>query len=89
MKKRVKGTWPFEQRSTRNCIFCKTCIVDGAAKAYCSQGKHLAKYKRKGDKLYSISLLKVLSYATWVSGACQNCSLFEHDIPVRADLESA
>ena len=83
MKKRVKGTWPFEEQSTRNCIFCKTCIVNGAAMAYCSQGKHLAKYKRGGDKLYGISLPMVSSHATWVSDACRNCPLFEHDVAIK------
>ena len=82
MRKRERDTWPFEEKSTRNCLYCKTTLANGAAKAYCSQGKHLANIKRSGNKLYGISLLRVLSSATWASPRCRDCLLFEHDVPI-------
>ena len=75
----INGSWPFKERSTRNCIHCKTTMAKGNPKAYCSRGRHLAKRKAKGDKLYAISLQRVLSRATWVSPVCGDCPLFEHD----------
>ncbi len=82
MKQRVRDTWPFEEKSTRNCLHCKTTLANGAAKAYCSQGRRLSTIKRRGNKLYGISLLRVLSSATWASPTCRDCPLFEHDIAI-------
>jgi len=76
---RIEGSWPFKERSTRNCIHCRTTVARGNPKAYCSKGRHLTKRKVKGDKLYAISLKKVLSYATWASPVCRDCRLFDHD----------
>jgi len=78
-KKRVMGSWPYEERSTRNCIHCKTTLFKGEARAYCSKGKHLAVKGKRGDRRYSMSLRGVLKLPRWASPACENCMLFEHD----------
>jgi len=74
MERGAKGSWPFNERSTRNCIHCKTVVIDGIARAYCSKGKPLSLTKQ------TMSLKAVLTRAIWVSGSCRHCHLFEHDV---------
>jgi len=80
MEKRwIKCTWPFEEISTRNCIFCKTKMFQGRARAYCSKGLPLTEIRCLGDPDYSISLKRVLATAHFTSKACGACPYFEHD----------
>ena len=71
------GTWPFEERSTRNCIHAKVSRVAGSYRVQCSEGKHLAKLQKNGA--YGLALKMVLRTAHFMSDACENCMLFEHD----------
>jgi len=71
--------WPFEERSTRNCIHCRTCVVprpwhpgQTQERVYCNAGKKLTPYKLP-------LLSRVLKTATWISPACRDCIMFEHD----------
>lgn len=77
--------WPYDEKSTRNCIHCKVCLRDGKPKAYCE-------YNHLSEKVftdhnpdyedvyrYAISLVTVVRSRTWASSVCRNCSLFEHD----------
>ena len=70
--------WPYGEESTRNCMHCKTAIMDSKAKAYCSEGKRLSKIRY--DKLYGRSLKEVLHLRGWVSDTSKYCVLFEHDV---------
>jgi len=78
-KQLIKHTWPFKERSTRNCINCKTKVFQGRERAYCSMGFPLTKIRCLGDPDHSISLSKVLATAHFVSGVCEGCSYFDHD----------
>jgi len=78
-KKLIKHTWPFEERSTRNCIFCKTKIFQGRDRAYCSKGFPLTKTRYAGDSEHSMSLQRVLVTAHFVSKACEACPYFEYN----------
>ena len=80
-RKRVAGSWPYGERSTRNCVHCKTCVIRGDERVYCSQGRHLSKQKR--DKWYSLSLWVVWKLPRWASEACEHCTLFEHDVEAK------
>jgi len=79
MDKKWEGTWPFEERSTRNCVHCKTKIFQDRPRVYCSKGLPLTKRCSEGDPDYSMSLPRVLVTAHFLSEACESCLYFEHD----------
>lgn len=82
LKERMFGSWPYDERSTRNCFHCKTFLLDGKARVYCSKGKHLSLRQEEGSERHGLSLQRVLVTAGWISRICENCILFEHDYEV-------
>jgi len=76
-KRGKQGTWPYHERSTRNCVNAKVIMVEGEPKIKCSKGRHLSKVRHNG--LYVVALKTTIRQAIFVSPVCKNCTLFEHD----------
>lgn len=85
--------WPYEEKSTRNCVHCKVCLVKGKRKAYCDHAHlslraytdHNPNYDDIGR--YALSLVTVNRCPTWASSVCIDCPLFEHDIAPPGESE--
>ena len=75
-------TWPLNEISTRNCLFCKVMTTHHKKfniRAYCELGKPLSKQKRIMDPSYSMPLKDVLKCPTFFHSSCSKCRSFEHD----------
>jgi len=77
MEVRTYPSWPWNERSTRNCIFAKVYTVGGKPKVYCSKGRQLA--QKCWDGRYGLAYDTVLRSSLFVSEACRYCDLFRHD----------
>jgi len=76
-----KGGWPYNERSTRNCVHCRVCLTprrwrpgETEERVYCGVGKKLGKYRNP-------LLRRVLKTATWITPVCRDCIMFDHDVP--------
>ena len=84
----IKHGWPFDEKSTRNCIHCKVYSQNHRKKACCeynylSEKVFTDKNPDYGNIYkYGLTLQTVVRCPAWASSACRDCPLFEHDIPL-------
>lgn len=77
MLEKTYANWPYQERSTRNCVYAKVCVVNGKAKIYCGKGRHLA--KKCWNERFALALDTVMRSGRFVSEACVHCEYFSHD----------